>query len=76
MYICICNNITDYELTDIINTNEYVCMSELHRHGICDSCTKCFDSTLEILHTCVDNRFKDQDWYISPSEGCHWEIKV
>lgn len=76
MYVCVCNNITDTELTDIINEHQCVSMTELKEYGICDNCTKCFDSALSILNDCVDERFKDQEWYISPKERCHWEIKV
>ena len=72
MYVCICNALTDSDVTDIITTNNVVCMTELKQHNICDNCTKCFDSVRDILVNCVDERFKDQDWYISPKEDRHW----
>ena len=75
MYVCICNALSEEDITNIIVTNSTVCMTELKDHNICDNCTKCFESVKDILNECVDERFKDKDWYISPKEGCHWVLE-
>ena len=75
MYVCICNGLTDTDIKDIIDKNNIVCMVELKGHNICDNCTKCFDFVKDILTDCIDERFKDKDWYISPKEGCHWVLE-
>jgi bacterioferritin-associated ferredoxin len=74
MYICICNGINEDNLKEIINKNEITSMPELKQFGVCDNCSSCFDSALDVLKDCVDERFKNEDWYISPKEGCHWDI--
>ena len=74
MYVCICNGLTDTNIKDIIDTSEIGCMSELKEHNICDNCTKCYNEVRDILFDCVDDRFKNESWYISPKEGCHWDI--
>lgn len=74
MYVCICNGLTDKNIKDIVDTNKIVCMTELKEHNICDNCTKCYNEVRDILFDCVDERFKDKDWYISPTEGSHWVL--
>lgn len=74
MYICICNSITESKLKEIIIENEIVSMPELKQFGVCDNCSSCFDSAVDVLKDCVDERFKDEEWYISPKEGCHWVL--
>lgn len=76
MYICICNNINETDLREIIKEHEIVSMPELQQHGVCDNCSSCFESALDVLKDCVDEKFKDKEWYISPNEGCHWELEV
>lgn len=76
MYICVCNDITESKLKEIINENEIVSMPELYSNGVCDNCSSCFDSALEILKECVDERFKNEEWYISSKDTCHWDIKL
>ena len=75
MVVCICNNINEYELKEVIETYKVVSMSELQRLGVADSCTKCFHDACDILKDCVDERFKDEEWYISPKENCHWSFE-
>ena len=75
MYICVCNAVNEEKLKDIITHNKIVSMSELQKHRVCDRCTRCFNSSLEVLNMCVDERFKNEDWYISPKDNCHWELK-
>lgn len=74
MYICICNALNEDDVKDLITNNEIVCMSELKDHNICNNCTKCYNDIRDILFESVENRFKDEDWYISPKEGCHWVL--
>ena len=76
MYVCVCNGRNEDDIERIIESNNLVCMTEVAEYNVCDRCTRCFSHTLKILNNCVDNRYKDQDWYISPKEGCHWEIVV
>lgn len=61
MYICVCNGINETKLKEIIDQNLIVSMPELRKHGVCDTCTKCFDSSLEVLKDCVNDRFKDEE---------------
>ncbi len=75
MYICICNALNEDDVKDLITNNKIVCMTELKEHNICDNCTKCYSEVRNVLFECVDERFKNEDWYISPKEGCHWELE-
>ena len=76
MYICICNGITENKLKEIIDENEIVSIPELQQFGVCDNCSSCFESALDILTERVDDRFKNEDWYIRPNEGTHWDIDI
>lgn len=75
MYTCICNALNEDKVKEIINENEITTISELKTFGVCDICTKCFDPVNQILEDCIDERFKDEDWYISPKEKCHWSLE-
>ena len=76
MYICVCNGITENKLKEIIIENEITSMPELQHFGVCDSCSTCFDVALTVLKDCVDERYKDEEWYISTKENCHWDIAI
>lgn len=41
MYICICNCVTDTDLTKIIEENPNITLEELQEMNIADNCYKC-----------------------------------
>ncbi len=61
MYICICNQVTDGQIRDVVRKKGMTRLQEVCRElGTCNQCGKCAVATRQVVTECLDQSVRQK----------------